>query len=365
MSVWPMEVILYGSVNMTEADGATIGGAVDLTRRITFSDMTATTTVDVVSSSASDTATRAVIGGRDASGILQTPAFTTLTGQTKLTMGATNFQRLLYGAISGASATGPLANPAGTAAVGDVAIMQHTLTITAHTAQSGSAQATGTTPPLFKLQSGDGASVTLGMILRTTGGTGPNQIRMICSLSGTGAGQYGTDIVAVNRAWGTLPDATTTYEVAPGMLFEILPNPVTSVVRPFSTVASDVVGGSTRMYFEKAFQLNTDGTTAQTSATLTKQTDPAGLYAASGALDVAPCTALNDTNTSTNRQTTPASGAGSFSSGAAPQSVTLAAQSAASNAAAQAQGFWLRLTLPPGVAPANTSFNLRPACNTT
>lgn len=365
MSVWPPEAILYGSVNMPEVDGSTVGGAVDLTRRMSFCDMTATTTLNVVSSSASDTATRAVVGFRDASGIIQTPAFTTLTGTTKLTMGALNAQRLLCGAISGASATGPLANPAGTAAVGDVAIMQNTLTIAAHTCQAGSAQATGTTPPLIKLQSGDGAAITLGMIIRTTGGTGPNQIRMACSTSGVGVGQYGTDFIAVNRAWSTVPDNTTTYEVAPGFLFEILPNPVTSVVRAFSTVAADVVGGSTRIYYEKGFLLNTDATTALTNTTLTKQVDPAGLYAASGAFDINPCTGLNDTVTATNRQTVPGSGIGSWSTGAAPQSVNLVAQSAAANTAAQAQGFWMRLTIPAGMAPLNSSVDLRPGGNTT
>ena len=364
MSVWPQEVIIYGSSDMPEADGSTVGGAVDLTKRIAFSDLTSSTTVDVVSSSTSDTATKIAYDGRDASGIIQTETLT-LTGQTKVA-GTKTLQRLLYAALSGATANGPVANPGGTAAVGDVALMSHTLTITAHTAQAGSANHTGTTPPLFKLQSGDGASVTLGMIIRTTGGTGPNQLRMVCSTSGTGSGQYGTDIVAVNRDWGTVPDATTTYEVAPGFLFDILPNPVTAVIRPFSTVAADIVGGSTRIYYEKAFMLNTDTTTALTSSTITKETDPGGLYsAASIELDFAPCTALNDTNTATNRQTAPASGVGSYSTGAAPQTITPAQQSAAGNSAAQAQGFWMRLTIAAGTAPQNTSFDIRPAGNTT
>jgi hypothetical protein len=363
MSVYPTEVNFYGSVNMTEADGATVGGAVDLTRLITFADMAANGLVDYVSSSASDTATKCQISGLDGSGIQQTPAAVTLTGLTKVA-GTQTFNRLLYGALTGASATGPLANPGGTAAVGDVAIMAHTLTITAHTAQAGSANHTGVTPPVFKVQSGDGASITLGMIIRTTGGTGSGQLRQVCSLSGVGAGQYGTDIVAVNRDWGTVPDATTTYEVAPGMLFPILPNPITSVVRPFSGVASDVSGGSTRTYYEKLFALNSDTSTAMTGTAILKQVDPSGLYAGSGALDINPCTALNDTNTTTNRQTVPASGIGSWSSGAAPQSITPAQQSAAANSAAQAQGFWVRLTLPPGLAPANGSFTLRVTGNT-
>jgi hypothetical protein len=364
MSVYPVEVILYGSANMPEADSVTVGGAVDLTRRISFCDLTASSLLDFVSSSASDTATKIQVSGLDAAGIQQTPAAATLNGQTKVA-GSQTFGRLLYGAISGATANGPLANPGGTAAVGDVAAMAHTLTITAHTCQTGSANHTGVTPPLIKLQSGDGASVTLGMIIRTTGGTGANQIRMACSTSGTGSGQYGTDIIAVNRDWTTIPDNTTTYEVAPGFLFEILPNPVTSVVRPFSGVSADIIGGSTHTYYEKAFVLNTDGSTATTAATLIKQTDPGGLYATSSVeLDIAPCTALNDTNTTTNRQTAPASGVGSYSAGAAPQTVTLPAQSSASNAAGQAQGFWMRLAIAAGTAPQNTNFDLRPSAQT-
>jgi hypothetical protein len=360
MSVWPGEVIIYGSADMPEADSATNGGAVDLTRLVSFSDMATNGFVDWVSSSASDTAVRAVISGLDASGIQQTPAFVTLTGTTKVN-GSQTFNRLLYGATSGATANGPISNPGGSAAVGDVACMAHTLTITAHTCQTGSANHTGTTPPLIKLQSGDGAAITLGMVIHTTGGTGPNQIRIACSTSGTGAGQYGTDIIAVNRDWGTIPDNTTTYEVATGMVYPILPNAVSAVIRPFSGVAANVIGGGNIIYYEKMFILNTDGTTAMTSATLIKQIDPSGLYAASGALDLAPCTALNDTVTATNRQTVPGSGIGSFSSGAAPQTITLVAQTSASNSAAQAQGFWAKLTLPAGLAPANTSWDARPS----
>lgn len=371
MSVFPTEVILYGSSNMPEVDGTTVGGAVDLTKRISFSDMGAAGLLDFVSSSASDVATKIQVSGLDSSGIQQTPAAATLNGTTKVA-GTQTFARLLYGVTSGATANGPLANPGGTTAAGDVAAMSHTLIITAHTAQVGAAQATGITPPLFKLQSGDGATLAgltnsgLQTVLHTTGGTGPNQLRMVCSVSGTGAGQYGTDIVAVNRNWGTLPDATTTYEVAYGFLFDLLPNPVTAVIRPFSGVSADITGGSNHVYYEKAFVLNTDTATATTGMTLIKQTDPNGLYSSTTVeLDLAPCTALNDTVTATNRQTVPGSGIGSFSSGAAPQTVTLAAQSAAGNSASQAQGYWMRMTIAAGEAPLNTFFDLRPSGSTT
>lgn len=349
MSVYPSEIIVYGSANMPEADSVTVGGAIDLTKRVAFADLTVGTLMDVVSSSASDTATKIAYYGRDSSGAIQNETLT-LTGQTKVA-GTKTLSRLLYAALSGAAANGPVANPGGTAAVGDVALMSHTLVITAHTAQAGSASHSGVTPPLFKLQSGDGASVSIGQIIRTTGGTGPNQLRMIVATSG-----YGTDIVAVNRDWGTVPDATTTYEVANGFLFDILPNPVTAVIRPFSTSAADVAGGSSRTFYEKVFVLNTDSTTSLTTAAVVKQTDPAG----GGTLNFALCTALNDTATATNRQTTP-TGIGSFSSGAAPQSISVPTPGNLpnGNAAADAQGVWLQLVLPAGTAAQNTSFTLR------
>ena len=98
---------------------------------------------------------------------------------------------------------------------------------------------------------------------------------------------------------------------------------------------------------------------------MAKQTDPATLYSGGGALDIAPCTTLNDVITATNRQTAPASGFGTYSSGAAPQTVTPTAQSAAANTAAQAQGVWLRLTLAAGQAPTNSNFTLRMSGTTT
>src|SRR5215831_17908715 len=96
------------------------------------------------------------------------------------------------------------------------------------TAQAGSANHSGTTPALFKLQSGDGTSVGVGQFIWTKSGTGANQLRQIISTSG-----YGTDLVAISRDWGTIPDNTTTYKILQGMLFEVSPNAVTAVIRMF------------------------------------------------------------------------------------------------------------------------------------
>src|SRR6516164_6504633 len=313
MSVLPSDIVVYGSANMPEADGTTIGGAVDFTRRVAFYDVTPAGSVDVISSSSSDTATKITYSGRDPTGAIQSQTLT-LNGQSWVT-GSQSLERLLYAALSGASANGPLANPAGTPAVGDVALAAHgcvlpagsvTTDATVRTAQTGSSNHSGTTPALFKLQSGDGAVVSAGQIIRTESGTGSNQARQIVATTG-----YGTDVVAVSRDWNTVPDNTTSYKILQGMLFESAPNPVTAVIRLFSTSAADVTSGSQRSYYEKVFVVNNNTATSLTGAQIEVASETPTLP--SGALlDLALTTALNDTGTVANRQTAPSSGVGAF-----------------------------------------------------
>jgi hypothetical protein len=360
MSVLPSDLVVYGSADMPEADGLTTGGAVDFTSRVAFYDITPTGTVDVVSSSASDTATQIHYYGRDASGVIQNETLT-LSGQTPV-VGTKSLERLLYAAISGGGgATKPIATVAGTAAVGDVALFSHTAVVSGHTAQTGSANHVGTTPALFKLQAGDGAAVSVGQIIRTTSGTGANQLRQIVATSG-----YGTDVVAVNRDWGTVPDNTTVYTVSQGMLFEIAPNAVTFVTRCFATAAADIPTGSTRTFYEKVFAVNNNTATALTAAQIEVASETPVLPGAA-ALDLALCTALNDTGTVANRQTAPASGIGSFVVQPALVNVPGAGNlpSGAAPNAAGAQGVWLRLTLPAGTAAYKGSADLRTQGTTT
>lgn len=356
MSVVPNEIINYGSANMPEADSATIGGALDLTKRVSFADIPSNQACDVVSSSASDTAVKVRLMGRDASGVVQTPAAITLTGTTVLTssFGGQVWERLLAAVITGGAIAG-IADPTGTAAVGDIAITANTKTLSARTAQTGSAQKTGTTPPLMKLQSGDGATIGalpyagLEYIIRTTGGTGPNQLRKISAQYSAGA--YGTDFVAINRDWTVVPDNTTTYEIAAGILFDILPNPVKAVTRLFATAQADVPGGSTRVFYEKIFALNTNATTALIGAAIQilseTPTLPAGAL-----LDLALTKVLNDTQTDANRQTLPTNGdASALSFVTQPSAISVIAAPGSlpnGNTASVAQGLWLRLTLPAG-----------------
>jgi hypothetical protein len=328
MSVVPNEVILYGSVDMPEADGVTVGGAVDLTKRVAFYDISTAGTFDIVSSSASDTATKVQVTGRDSSGTIQTPAASTLNGTTVVAnaFGAQSFERLIAGVITGGSIAS-LSNPGGTTAVGDVAILSHTREITGHTAQAGSSSKSGTTPPLFKLAAGDGATLGaltyagLGLVLRITGGTGVGQLRMISA-------QY-----------------------AFGMLFEIAPNPVLAITRLFATAQADVPGGASRVFYEKIFALNTNTVTALTTAALEVLSETPALPGAA-LLDLALCKALNDTATAANRQTLPVNGdASALTFVTQPSLISVIASPGSlpnGNSAAQAQGMWLRLTLPAG-----------------
>jgi len=288
MSVLPSDCTFYGSANSPDTDGSTTGGAVSFATKMVFDDLGSNDTVDYLSSSGSDTATTITTSGRNTSGTIVTET-KTLNGTT-LVSGAVTFQRLMK-AVQG-----------GTTAVGDIAVLQHTAVIASHTMQSGSANASGITPALAKLQSGDGVNALVGMIIRVISGTGAGQLRQVIDNS-----SYGTDFVAVNRNWSVVPDNTSVYSVYNGMLFDLSPNQVTQVRRPFYNVAADVAGGSTRWFFEKVFAVNNNTATALTVASLSKQADPS-----TGYLNFALCSSLNDTGTVTNRQTAPITGLASL-----------------------------------------------------
>ncbi len=368
MSVVPNDIVVYGSARMTETESTTIGGAVDFTRRVAFYDISVTGFVDVVSTATADTATKITYWVRDSTGALQSETLT-LTGRTAVA-GTKSAERMLYAGLTTATANGPVVDPGGTAATGDVALGAHNCVlpnstvmtdVNVRTAQAGSANTSGTTPPLFKMQATDAASVSAGMIIWTKGGTGSNQIRQIVATSG-----YGTDVVAVSRDWAVVPDNTTTYKILQGMVFEILPNPVTAVIRMFSTSAALTPGSGTVIFYEKVFVVNNNTATALTGAQIEIASETPTLP--TGALlDLALCTALNDANTSTNRQTAPASGAGAFVTQPAFASVPGSGNLAPGTApnTANAQGVWLRLTLPGGTAAYKGSADVRTQGTTT
>src|SRR5579871_453257 len=153
MSVKQSELDWYGSANMPEADGATTGGAVSFSTKIFFADITPNGTMDYVSSSGSDTAVTIALTVLDGAGVAQTEN-KTFNGTT-IVAGSQTAERLMKGVLGG------------TTAVGDVAAISHTKVISAHTAQGGG-NSTGVTEAYIQLQSGDGASVAVGQIVRCT-----------------------------------------------------------------------------------------------------------------------------------------------------------------------------------------------------
>jgi hypothetical protein len=343
MSVLPSDLVFYGSANMPDVDAATTGGALNTAILINFNDITPTGTMDYVSSSASDTAAICTVSGRDSTGVIQTEA-RTLTGVT-VVAGSQSFERLMKGVMTG------------TTAVGDVAAISHTAVVSG-TAQTGAAATTSASASIT-LASGQGASCTIGMIIRITNNSPAgvnNQLRRIVAIA--------TDTISVNRDWGTVPTNATTYSVFHGMLFDLLPNLVTQNRRPFYNAASDVTGGSNRTYYEKIFCVNTNTTTALTVASILKQADPS-----SGTLQIALTNALNDTATVANRQTTPATGITAFTAGSAPQTINVPSPqnlpSGTAPNAAGAQGVWMSLLLVAGLAAAKTSFTIRATGTTT
>jgi hypothetical protein len=343
MSVLQSDIVYYGAANMPDVDGATTGGAVDFTKRVVFNDIAPAGALSYYSSAAGDTAVTVTITGRDATGVIQTEAKTT-NGIT-VVAGAQSFERLLKGVVTG------------TAATGDIGALSTTAVATG-TAQAGAA-ATASAPASMTLQAGQGASVALGQIVRATNNLPAGvqyQMRQIIGISG--------DVVSLNRDWGTVPTNATTYTVNEGYLFEILPNRVTQIRRPFYNAAADVAGGANRNYYEKIFAVNNNTVTALTAASIIKQVDPTGATA----LNIALCSALNDAGTIANRQTAPASGITAFSSGVAPQTIAVPTANltpgAAPNAAG-AQGVWLNLALNAGVAATKTSLTLRTTGSTT
>jgi hypothetical protein len=355
MSVLISDLRVYGAADMPEADGATAGGAIDFSKRIEFGTVTTATLYDLVSSSASDTATQLTYTGRDATGVVQSETLTA-NGTTKVA-GAKSLERLLSGLASGAANAFGVTAPGGTRAVGDIALLAHTLTIAAHTMQTGAANATSAAPAIAKLQSGDGATVASGMVLRTTGGTGPNQIRQILAVN---PGGLGADVVAVDRNWGTVPDATTTYEVAPGFHFESAGSnagvalagtttQITGITRLFVGAAADVGGGSNRDYYEKVFVNNNNTATALTGATVEVASNSPALPSGA-ACDLGVTAGLDDTATVANRQTAP----GSVSFVTQPATVAVPTgnlpASAGAGDAAGACAVWLRLALTAGTA---------------
>src|SRR5688572_19064095 len=89
MPIAETDLVAYGSANHPEDDTSPSGGAIALTRKITFTDIAATDSVEALSSNAADTMNLTVVG-RAANGtiVTETKALTGTTPITFSTLGA-------------------------------------------------------------------------------------------------------------------------------------------------------------------------------------------------------------------------------------------------------------------------------------
>jgi hypothetical protein len=350
------DIVLYGAANMPEADGATTGGAIDFSKRIEFAGSNFdATTFDLVSSASGDTAVHLTYQGRDPNMALQSESLVA-NGHTKVA-GTISLAQLLAGVTTGGSIAG-IAVSAGTPATGDIALIAHTLAVTGHIMQTGAANATATTPALANLSAADGELAVPGMILRTTGGTGANQIRRVLQVN---PGGLGGDYVALNRNWTAVPDNTTIYEMGLGFCFDLtgsnggvpLAGSATqtlAITRLFIGATGNYGGAGAATFYEEVFVNNNSTTAALTNARVSMGGISPALPGAAG-FNVALALALNDTSTIANRQTGPATGFTTYSAGGVnvPTPGNLPASLGAASAAG-AQKIALQLVLPGGMS---------------
>lgn len=105
MSIVSSDLIAYCSASRPTDDVSTTGGAIDALYRPVFTQMSANSTLEVVSSAVGDTTQVVTLIGRDAGGVYSTST-ATLNGTTAVAFSpATTFERILSVSMS-ATATG-------------------------------------------------------------------------------------------------------------------------------------------------------------------------------------------------------------------------------------------------------------------
>lgn len=103
MSVAASDILFLGSATMPDSDATeNIGGAIDATIKVVFTDIADTDDVEIVSSEAGDTTQTITIYGRNAAGELISEA-ETLNGTTQVATSTAAFERILKITLDGAA----------------------------------------------------------------------------------------------------------------------------------------------------------------------------------------------------------------------------------------------------------------------
>lgn len=252
MAVVAADIVVYGSSVMPTDDVTTqIGGAIDTSKKVVFTDIAPAGPVEVLSSAAGDTTPRAItVDYIGTDGVL-------------------------------ASETQVL---------------------------------TGTTAVIF--------AATMDAILRVRQSAGTNHVGIIT--------------LRKSVAGATL----VTMEISPFVILDVR--------RPFYNAIANPTGGATKTYYEKVFIRNNNATSALSDATVIEQLDVEAV------IDFALETVLGGTTDNgggNNRQVAPA--------GFIFDSTTKNVANGKVLSAVSAQGMWMKLTLPGGKAPADTTWTVR------
>jgi hypothetical protein len=88
MSVAATDIVVYASLNMPDTDSGVNGGAIDVLRRLAFTQIAANDTIQAVSASAADTTQTITVEGRSAAGAVVSSGAVTLTGTTAVNLPA-------------------------------------------------------------------------------------------------------------------------------------------------------------------------------------------------------------------------------------------------------------------------------------
>lgn len=249
-SVALSDLFLYGCAVPGDSDTPTaIGGAIDKTLLPLFSDIGGA--YQIVSESTSDTTQTITTTRRDAAGNPVTEV-KTLNGRNYVTF--SNVPERILKAVKSASCAGA------------VGLVLQSLT-RQNTAQSGAAG-------YIQLDAGASGSDNAyrGYVIRTTGGTGPHQIRRIVLYNGTTKRAY------VQPAFATAPANDTTFDLSPGIVFDKTPNEILTAYRLCMSADADEPGGSARAFYDKFFFWNNNGTIDLIFAYVAEVTDSLGIF---------------------------------------------------------------------------------------
>ena len=340
MSLQQGKIRIYGSTQMPLNDTDITGSGISTSVKISFIDLTASqdNALSIVSSSGTDITQAIFATGRAADGVI-TASTGTLNGQTPVSLSA-SLERLL------------IANK-GLTTEGVIALYETAATATGTAVDGGMASGIYDAYIQLAVASSGANDLYNGYVLRTTAGTAANQIAQVTDYVSVGNRVY------VNTDWeiATPPDATTTYSIHKGMVFDRQPNEIMTVRRPFYNVSASA---AEKNYYEKIFVRN-NANTALLNAVIIESSE--GASDADIKFDLSVST--TESGGTTNRITEPDGaimlGAPTFDSA----NKNVPGTNLGTGLANREIGVWLNLNLPAGASPANINYVLQASGSTT